>query len=324
MEYLLLIVGFVLLVKGADVFVTGAASIAKKFNIPDLIIGLTIVAFATSAPEIAVSTVASLGGQNEMAISNIIGSNIFNMLVVLGACAVIAPIHVQPKVLKKEFPFAIITQVILLIMLADVFLGNGDINVLSRADGLILLIAFTIFMIFVVKSALAQKDSPDADIAEIEEEVEEVKVVSTGASLVMIAVGIAAVILGGDLVVDSASTIAYSFGLSETLVGLTIVAFGTSLPELVTSVVACKKGSSDMALGNVIGSNIFNVLLTLGLCSIISPITINVLSIYDAFIVLGFSIITYIMCFTGKKISKIEGFGLLAMYAAYTVYIIVR
>ncbi len=322
MEYLLLIVGFVLLVKGADIFVTGAGSIAKKFNIPDLIIGLTIVAFATSAPEIAVSTVASLGGQNDMAISNIIGSNIFNMLIVLGACSIIVPIHVQPKILKKEFPFAIVSQVILLIMLGDVFLGNGNINILSRADGLILLIAFAIFMAFVIKSAFSHQETED--VAEIEEEVEEIKEVSTIASLIMIVVGIVAVVFGGDLVVKSASEIAYSFGLSETLVGLTIVAFGTSLPELVTSVVACRKGSSDMALGNVIGSNIFNVLLTLGLCSIISPIAIDVVSIFDATIVLVFSIITYIMCFTGKKISKLEGSALLIMYVAYTVYIIAR
>ncbi len=319
MEYLLLLIGFVLLVKGADVFVTGAGSVAKKFKISDLIIGLTVVAFGTSAPEIAVSTVASINGQNAMAISNILGSNIFNLLVVLGVCAIINPIHVETKILKKEFPFAIVTQILLVIMLADAFLKNGSLNVLSRGDGIILLLGFSLFMLTIIKSSTSGED-----VEEISEEVEEIKEVSTISSIIMIVAGLAAVVFGGDLVVNSATEIAYSFGVSEALIGLTIVAMGTSLPELVTSIVACRKGSSDMALGNVIGSNIFNVLLTLGICSTISPIAVDVISIIDAIIVLIFSIIVIFMAATGRKITKVEGFTMLAIFAVYNFYIITR
>ncbi len=318
MEYVLLIVGFVLLVKGADVFVTGAGSVAKKFNIPDLIIGLTVVAFGTSAPEVAVSTVASVGGQNAMAISNIIGSNIFNLLVVLGVCAVMLPVKVETSIIKREFPFAIVASLILVVMIADSFLGNGDINVLSRIDGIILLVAFSIFMFSVIKSALTGNNESS------DEEEEEIKEVSTISSILMIVLGLVAVVLGGDLVVKEASIIAASFGVSEALIGLTIVALGTSLPELVTSVIACKKGSSDMALGNVIGSNIFNILLTLGVCSTISPIAVDVISIYDAIISLVFTLIVLVFAKTKNKITKIEGIIMLLMYVAYNVYIFNR
>ncbi len=322
MEYFLLLFGFVLLVKGADVFVTGASSIAKKFNIPDLIIGLTIVAFGTSAPEVAVSTVASLNGQNSMAISNIIGSNIFNLLLVLGICAIIVPINVTDKdIIKRDFPFNIIASVVLVIMLADSFIGNGDINVLSRADGIILLIAFSIFMYTVIKSALGSMKSAENVSSDSQEEIKEVSFIT---SLVMIVLGLGAVVLGGDVVVDSASTIATSFGISETVIGLTIVAMGTSLPELVTSVIACKKGSSDMALGNVIGSNLFNILFTLGICSTISPITVEILSIYDAIILLGFTITAFICAKTGYKITRPQGFMLVALFVCYNVYIFIR
>ncbi len=318
MEYLLLLIGFVLLVKGADVFVTGAGSVAKKFKIPDLIIGLTVVAFGTSAPEIAVSTVASVGGQNAMAISNILGSNIFNLLVVLGVCAIIVPIEVDGKILKKEFPFAVLTQILLILMLADQFLGNGSLNVLSRGDGLILLLAFSIFMFYVITSA-KNHDESEEEFGE-----EEIKEVSTLSSVLMIVLGLAAVVFGGDLVVKAATEIAYSFGVSEALVGLTIVAMGTSLPELVTSIIACRKGSSDMALGNVIGSNIFNVLLTLGLCSTISPIAVEYISVIDSIIVLGVTLVVFFMAKTGKKITKVEGFTMLIIFAVYNFYIISR
>ncbi len=321
MEYVLLIVGFVLLVKGADVFVTGAGSVAKKFHIPDLIIGLTVVAFGTSAPEVAVSTVASVGGQNAMAISNIIGSNIFNLLVVLGVCAVMVPISVDKGILKKEFPFAIVASLILVVMIADSFLGNGDINVLSRIDGIILLVAFLVFLLSTIKSAL---DSKKTDQVEVNDDDEEIKEVSTVTSIIMIVLGLAAVVFGGDLVVKEASIIAAAFGVSEALIGLTIVALGTSLPELVTSVIACRKGSSDMALGNVIGSNIFNILLTLGICSTISPITVDVISIYDAVLALVFTLVVLVMAKTKNTITRVEGSIMLLMFVGYNVYIFTR
>lgn len=322
MEYLLLIVGFVLLVKGADVFVTGAGSVAKKFKIPDLIIGLTIVAFGTSAPEIAVSTVASLGGKNEMAISNILGSNIFNLMVVLGVCAIILPIKVAPSILKREFPMCILATVLLLVMIADKFLGISDVNVLSRVDGIILLVVFAVVMFTIVKSAMGgnKEEAPQ----EAQEGSEEIKEVSTVTSIVMIVLGLVAVVGGGDLVVDNATIIATTFGMSEALIGLTIIAMGTSLPELVTSIVACKKGSSDMAVGNVIGSNIFNILLTLGIASSISPIQVDVISVYDTIILLIFTLLVFVFCKTKNTISRIEGIILVVVFIIYNYYIFTR
>lgn len=319
MEYLLLLIGFVLLVKGADVFVTGAGSVAKKFNISDLIIGLTVVAFGTSAPEIAVSTISSVGGQNDMAISNILGSNIFNLLVVLGVCAIIKPIHVDKKILKRDFPFVILASVILILMICDGLLGNGSINVLSRMDGAVLLVVFMIFMAYVIHSAI---NGSGSEVQEDEDE--EIKEVSMLNSVLMIILGLGAVVIGGDLVVKSATLIALSFGISEALIGLTIVAMGTSLPELVTSVIACRKGSSDMALGNVIGSNIFNILLTLGISSSISPIAVDMISVYDAILVLIFTLIVLVMAITRSKITKYEGITMLGIFFIYNVYIFNR
>lgn len=321
MEYLLLLVGFVFLVKGADVFVTGAGSVAKKFNIPDLIIGLTIVALGTSAPEIAVSTVASINGQNEMAISNIIGSNFFNLLVVLGVCSMVLPIKVKGSILKREFPFAILASAMLLLMISDTVLGNGNINILSRVDGAILLVAFSVFMYTVIRTAIKGDPKEIAEIAEDEEEIKEVKTLT---SVLMIIFGLVGVVVGGDLVVKEASIIAANFGMSETLIGLTIVALGTSLPELVTSFIACKKGNSDMAIGNVIGSNIFNILLTLGICSVISPVAVDTNSIYDALILLVFTLVAFVMAKTDNVISKAEGIVMICMFVLYNYYIFTR
>lgn len=321
MEYILLVVGFLFLVKGADVFVTGAGSVAKKFNIPDLIIGLTIVAFGTSAPEIAVSTVASINGQNEIAISNIIGSNIFNLLVVLGVCSIIVPLKVDKPILKRDFPFAIVASAILTIMIADKFLGNGDINMLSRVDGIILLGAFLIFMISVLKSALSANKNVPLEEVKVDEEIKEISGIT---SVLMIIFGLIAVVVGGDLVVKEASIIAASFGVSEALIGLTIVAMGTSLPELVTSVIACRKGSADMAIGNVVGSNIFNVLLTMGICSTISPVAIDAASVMDSLIMICMTLIVYVMCRTKYTISRYEGMTMLCMFFLYNYYIFTR
>lgn len=321
MEYLLLLVGFVFLVKGADVFVTGAGSVAKKFNIPDLIIGLTIVALGTSAPEIAVSTVASINGQNEMAISNIIGSNFFNLLVVLGVCSMVVPLKVKGSILKREFPFDILASAMLLLMISDTILGNGDINILSRTDGAILLVAFAVFMYTVIKSAI---NGDPEEVAEIVEDEEEIKEVKTLTSVLMIIFGLVGVVVGGDLVVKEASIIAANFGMSETLIGLTIVALGTSLPELVTSFIACKKGNSDMAIGNVIGSNIFNILLTLGICSVISPVAVDTNSIYDALILLVVTLVAFVMAKTDNVITKFEGIVMIFMFVLYNYYIFTR
>ncbi len=318
MVYLLLILGFVFLVKGADVFVTGASSVAKKLKISDLVIGLTVVAFGTSAPELAVSTTAAFNSQNAIAISNVVGSNIFNILVVLGICAIIVPINVDSAILKREFPFAIGSAGILVFMLLDSLYKDTHTNRLSRIDGAILLILFLIFMYTILKSARGNF-AEEVNIGE-----GSVKELSTIKSVLMIVLGLVAVVFGGDLVVKQSSAIAYSFGVSETLVGLTIVAMGTSLPELVTSVIACKKGNSDMALGNVIGSNIFNIIFILGISSLISPIEVETIAIYDAIIALILTVVALILSKTRNNISRLEGMCMIFIFVAYNVYIFSR
>ncbi|MFV0519492.1 MAG: calcium/sodium antiporter [Lachnospirales bacterium] len=314
MVYILLILGFALLVYGADFFVSGASSIAKKMNISNLVIGLTVVAFGTSAPELSVSTLAALNGQNSIAISNVLGSNIFNILVVLGICALIVPINVEPSILKKEIPIAVASSLLLFILLSDALI-TGSQNLLSRFDGIILLIGFISFMVFVLKSA---KNPTNQNTAE------EVVEISTPKSIFKVVLGLFAVVFGGDLVVDNATIIALSFGVSETIIGLTIVAIGTSLPELVTSVVACRKGNSDMAIGNVIGSNIFNILMILGLSSIISPLAIEDVAIIDSLILIVFTVIALLMGTTKNKISRIEGLILICCFIGYNFYIFNR
>ncbi len=323
MNYILLIISFVLLVKGADIFVSGSASVAKKFNISDLIIGLTIVALGTSAPEIAVSTAASLQGQNGMAISNIIGSNIFNLLVVLGVCSIIKPIKVQKNLLIKEFPYGLLAAIVMLIMANDVFLGSNGENILSSGDGLLLLIFFAIFLYSIISYSLDSKNRKQIE-EEVAEGSDEIKEISLGTSIIFILLGLVAVVLGGELVVRSASAIAKSFGVSETLIGLTVVSVGTSLPELVTSIIAAKKGNSDIAVGNVVGSNIFNILLTLGISSSISPILVGDVSRYDIIILVALTVIVYVMALSKRTISRLEGITMLCIFVSYNFYIFTR
>ena len=305
------IIGFVLLVKGADFFVEGSGSIAKKFNVPVFIIGMTIVAMGTSAPECAVSISASLRGINGMAISNVIGSNIFNLLVVCGVCALFQPLVIKKETLKKEFPFSVLVAVIIGIM---GFIGMT----VGHVDGIILVVIFAFFLYWMVMSARNSMKAGET----IEEE--EIKDLPMWKCLVFIGGGLVAIVIGGQIVVNSAETIARGFGLSETLIGLTVCSIGTSLPELVTSVVAAKKNQAGMALGNVIGSNIFNILLVGGLASAISPIAVNMNNIID--IVLLIIISLYIMILVWKKqlLTRAGGVSMLVIYAAYMVYICAR
>lgn len=320
LTYILLILGFACLVKGADFFVEGSSSVAKILKVPSLIIGLTVVAFGTSMPEASVSITAALSGQNDLAVSNVIGSNIFNLLVVVGVCAAIKPLAVQQSIVKKEFPFSILITALLLVFSLDSFIRGGGTNELSRLDGIILLIFFIIFLVSTIKTALAARK----DIKLYNDEEEEVKILSPIISVIFIIGGLAAIIIGGNLVVDSATQIATSFGLSQTLIGLTIVAIGTSLPELVTSVVAARKGESDIALGNVVGSNIFNILLVLGASSSILPVSVNVVSVYDIIILIIVSILAYLFAIGGKVVNRIEGIIMILIYCGFTYYIIVR
>lgn len=307
-SYILLIVGFVLLIKGADFFVEGSASVAKKLHVPSMIIGLTIVAMGTSAPECAVSISASLKGSNAMAISNVVGSNIFNLLAVCGCCALFAPLAVHTKTLKQEFPFSILVAVL---MLALGYFGMR----LGRVDGLVLLAVFLLFLVWMVKSALAARESQQT------QEEEAVKEIGNLQCVIYIILGLLAIIAGGNIVVDSATEIARNFGLSENLIGLTIVAFGTSLPELVTSVVAAKKGEVDMALGNVIGSNIFNILLVAGAAAVVSPMVFLMENAVDLIILIVMSVLVWSFASSDKKIGKGEGVFMLLIYTAYIVYI---
>ncbi len=304
MMYILLLVGFVLLIKGADYFVEASSSVAKSLRVPSIIIGLTIVAFGTSAPELAVSVTAAMEGNNDIAVGNVIGSNLFNLLVVLGACGLILPIKVK---LRWDYFATVIVTVVLAVLIGfDLKLG--------RADGILLLLLFLIFIGMTVRDALVNRIQSN----------EEFEVLSPLRCVVYIIGGLAAIVFGGDLVVDNASKIAASFGLSQNLIGLTIVALGTSLPELVTSVVASRKGENGLAIGNVIGSNLFNILMVLALSAAISPITINPLSVQDTILLLVATVITLILCRRKNEISRMDGAVMVGMYAAYMIFIIVR
>ncbi|MEF9958639.1 MAG: calcium/sodium antiporter [Niameybacter sp.] len=314
MDYIFLLLGFVLLIKGADFFVEGASSIAKTLKVPALIIGLTIVAFGTSAPELAVSITSAMKGQNGIAVGNVVGSNIFNILMVIGVSAILCPLAVKKSILIKEFPFTILAGIALFIMAIDTVLGSGQVNMLSRTDGLMLLIFFGIFMYYLIEVALQARASGED---------EEIEGMPLWKSIVFSIGGIAGIVWGGDVVVDSATNIALAWGMSETLVGLTIIAVGTSLPELVTSIVAARKGESDIALGNVIGSCIFNVFLILGVSAIINPIELSGAIFTDMFIMVVITFVTYIFSLS-KRISRVEGGILVASYVAYMAYIIMR
>ena len=322
MDYILLIIGFVLLIKGADFFVDGSSSVAKILKVPTIIIGLTVVAFGTSMPELSVSVTAALRGSNDLAVSNVLGSNIFNLLVVLGCCALVKPVAAKWSLLKKEFPFSILITVILLLVDSDFSImkildGNKGF-VLGRWAGLLFLILFVLYIYATVKSALRSR----AEAKDMEEE--EYKTMSPLKSGIYIVLGLIGIVWGGNLVVDSASNIALTFGWSQTFIGLTIVALGTSLPELVTSVVAARKGENDLAVGNVVGSNIFNILLILGVSSFITPITLDVTAVYDTIILIIASIIVYVSAISKREIQRKEGILFLVCYFAFFLYVFMR
>lgn len=310
----LLIIGFAFLVKGADAFVEGSSSIAKHFHVPSLIIGMTIVAMGTSLPETAVSVTASIAGSNALAVSNAVGSNIFNLMVVIGVCAVLTPVAVQKSSLKIDIPFSIVCALLLLVL-------GHDRMMLTRVNGLILIVLFAFFILYMIRSAQHSMNNEDSEFAA---EAADMKVMSVPKSLIFIVIGIAGITLGSDWVVDGAKTIASAFGISENLIGLTIVAFGTSLPELMTSIVAARKNEVDMALGNAVGSNIFNILMVLGIASALSPISFIRDNIIDIIILVGFSFIVWLMAWTKHRLDKIEGLAMILLYAGYVVYICIR
>ena len=308
-----LIAGFALLIKGADLFVDGSSSIAKRFNVPSIIIGLTIVAMGTSLPETAVSVSASLANNNALAVSNAIGSNIFNLMVVIGVCAVMTPVAVTKETIKRDIPISAFCAVLLLI-LGILSIGDRDSMILGHIDGIILLIIFSIYIGMLIKAALSGADTTEDEIMQI----------TVPKSICFIIFGAIAIVVGGNLTVDSASRIASDFGMSQTLIGLTIVSIGTSLPELVTSIVAARKNEVQLALGNAVGSNIFNILMVLGVASAISPIAFLKENMIDIIVLLVFTLVVWLFAVTKKTIDKLEGGIMLLLYIAYSVYIIVR
>ncbi|MBQ8802959.1 MAG: calcium/sodium antiporter [Tyzzerella sp.] len=314
LSVLQLVIGFILLVKGADAFVDGSSSVAKKFHIPSVVIGLTIVAFGTSAPELAVSMSAALKGSNDIAIGNVVGSNVFNTLVVMGASAAITPIAVAKGIIKKDYPLSIFAVLILGVLSMDILFGAESMT-LGRIDGVILLICFAFFMYSTVKEGLKGR----ADAGE-----DEIEALPMGKSILFIVLGLAGIVIGGDLSVEGAKEIARAFGLSEALIGLTIVAIGTSLPELVTSIVAARKGESDIAVGNVVGSNIFNIFFILGTSAAILPMNVSTTYVFDIAILIAIAVVSYIVIAKTKKVSRMTGIVMVAAYVIYTAYLIIR
>ena len=310
-----LVIGFVLLIKGADYFVEGSSSVAKRLHVPAIIIGLTIVAMGTSLPETAVSVSASLTGNNELAVSNVVGSNIFNLMVVIGVCGVLATVNVAKETIRRDIPFSLLFGIA----------GIGDTSsmILGHLDGVIFLGCFAGYIFYMIRTAMkASKEGKQVEIEGGSDE--EIRLISMPLSILFIVGGAVAIAIGGDVTVDAAARIAGDLGMSQTLIGLTIVSIGTSLPELVTSIVAAKKNEVDMALGNAVGSNIFNILMVLGIASAISPITLIRENIIDLCVLIVFTVCVWIFAATKKRIGKVEGFCMIALYVAYAIYIVIR
>lgn len=314
MNIVLLIGGLLLILVGANALTDGAASIAKRFHISSLVIGLTIVAFGTSAPELTVSVVSALKGSADMAIGNVVGSNIFNTLMIVGCTAAIVPISVTKGTLSKEIPLCILASVVLFICANDVLINKAATNTISSSDGMLLLCFFLIFLGYTF--AIAHNGSSEGE--------SEIKDMPVWKSVLFIAGGLAGLVYGGQFFVSGASEIARSLGISESIIGLTLVAGGTSLPELATSVVAALKKNPEMAIGNVIGSNLFNIFFVLGCSATISPLNIQGITNLDLGVLIGSCVLLYIFGWFFKKrtITRIEGIVMIACYIGYTAYLI--
>ncbi|WP_017727791.1 calcium/sodium antiporter [Halalkalibacterium ligniniphilum] len=316
MTYVLLIVGFALLIKGADFFVKGASNISSLLRVPPILIGLTIVAFGTSSPEATVSIIASLEGNDDIALGNIVGSNIFNITFVLGITAFLYPLKVENETIRKEIPFTLLASIALFVLMSDIALHTSSSNLITRSDGIIFLLFFGIFMYYIFEVARNSREKTNNNSITTNE--------TWGKNIFYTVIGLTAIIFGGDLVVNNSTAIAYTLGMSETLVGLTIVAVGTSLPELVTSITAAIKKESEIALGNIVGSNIFNILFILGISSVISPLVVDRKMFIDVILMIFLTIVVFIFSRTKFKIGKIEGLILALSYIVYVTYIILR
>ena len=311
LQVLGLFLGLILLVKGADVFVDASSGLARWFKIPSIIIGLTVVALGTSIPEIVVSVSAALSGTSDMAIGNVIGSNTFNILLIMGVCAFVMPLSIDIKKILKDFSISMVAATILL------FMKLYFIDVIPRSASFVLLALFCVYIFIFIKNALRDKNKPNHSIEKEGDEKQKTPIFN----IMIIVIGVSVIVFGGQLTVSNAVSMAESFGVSERVIGLTILAIGTSLPELVTSIVACKKGQVDLALGNIIGSSIFNILLILGLTGVILPLNIDRSIIFDILFLLFASVVFLLFSYTGKKLVRAEGFLMVALYVLYMIVI---
>ena len=313
---ILLLIGFVILVVGADKLVEAASSLASRFGISQLVIGLTIVAFGTSAPEMVVNVFASLEGSSQMVLGNVLGSNIFNVLAILGIAAVILPLQVKTNTTWIEIPLSFLAAVLVLVLVSDVWLNDFSFNVISKGDGIVLLLFFSVFLVYNIVASKAPDQHPDSI---------EIVAYSTKKSIFWILVGMGGLILGGKLIVDNAVFIAQEMGLSERIIGLTIVSIGTSLPELATSVAAVRKNKVDIAIGNVVGSNIFNIFFILGVSSIIGPVAVAEANLIDIYVNILAGLLLFLFVFTGKgrTLNRWEGGIFLLIYVIYISSLVV-
>lgn len=321
-DILQFLIGLVLIIVGADKLTDGASAVARKFNVSTLIIGLTIVAFGTSMPEFVVSTFSAMKGSNEIAIGNVIGSNLFNVFAIVGLIAVVSPLYCQRQVFRRDIPFNVIVSILLLALL---WCFDLDAKVLNRMEGVALLLVFIGYLWITIRTAINQSRKKIGD-AEEEKPTDSSNKnpIKMWVAILMIMLGLAALILGGDQLVDGASGIALKLGVSQSVIGLTIVAIGTSLPELATSVVAARKGDNDMAIGNVVGSNIFNILFILGVSSTIAPISIGNIGVVDFIAFFASSFLLWLFCVNSKRlrINRFEGIFMLLCIITYYVYVV--
>ena len=315
LDIFLLLLGFVALIYGANSLVDAASSLATRWGVPSIVIGLTIVAFGTSAPELVVNVFAATTGNTDMVLGNVLGSNIFNVLGILGISALIYPLTVKSNTTWIEIPLSLLAAICVLVVSSDIFLDGSDTNLISRSDGMILLLFFFIFLVYnlmVAKGGGADEEISTKDYSNLK-------------AVLFIVLGLAGLVIGGRLIVISAVSIAEVIGLSERVIGLTVVSIGTSLPELATSIIAVRKKNVDIAIGNVVGSNIFNIFLILGVSGTIVPLAINPASLFDILVNILTGLLLFIFVFTGRgrKVERWEGAVFVVGYVAYVAYLII-
>ena len=316
LNIIVLIIGFIVLIKGADIFVDGASSVAGNFKVPKILIGLTIVAFGTSAPEFAVSVKSIISGNHDIVLGNVIGSNILNILLILGVSSIIRPLVVNDNTVKKELPMMMLMMIVFSTLLSDSVFDKGVTNNFLRTDGIVVLLFFSVFIYYLIKMALRSRKK---------ESEEETKLMSLPKSIIFTILGIGMITLGSNLVVDNASNIAKILGVSEKMIGLTVIALGTSLPELVTSITAARKGESDLAIGNIVGSNIFNIGIVVGIpVAIFGGINTINFNAVDLLVMLVSSLLLFLFVLGDKKVTKKEGIVFLLIFIAYYSYVIIN